>query len=115
MITGIHLNHLPFWLGGSLFERLPVWVTNGLGVNFYFGGTSLLIVVGVAMDTVYADRGAAYHAPLRWIYAAQRTHSRGGGTGHEEAKFQGFRVSRFPSVTVLVRTLKLCNFETWRR
>ena len=41
-----------FWLGGSVFERLPVWVTNGLGVNFYFGGTSLLIVVGVAMDTV---------------------------------------------------------------
>ena len=31
---------------------LPTWVTNGLGVNFYFGGTSLLIVVGVAMDTV---------------------------------------------------------------
>jgi preprotein translocase subunit SecY len=52
MITGVHLNHLPVWLGGSLFERLPVWVTNGLGVNFYFGGTSLLIVVGVAMDTV---------------------------------------------------------------
>ena len=25
---------------------------NGLGVQFYFGGTSLLIVVGVAMDTV---------------------------------------------------------------
>ena len=52
MITGIHLNHLPLWLGGGLFERLPTWVTNGLGVNFYFGGTSLLIVVGVAMDTV---------------------------------------------------------------
>jgi preprotein translocase subunit SecY len=52
LITGIHLNHLPFWLGGSLFERLPVWVTNGFGFNFYFGGTSLLIVVGVAMDTV---------------------------------------------------------------
>ena len=52
MITGIHLNHLPLWLGGGLFEKLPVWVTNGLGVNFYFGGTSLLIVVGVAMDTV---------------------------------------------------------------
>jgi preprotein translocase subunit SecY len=52
LITGIHLNHLPFWLGGSFFEKLPVWVTNGLGVNFYFGGTSLLIVVGVAMDTV---------------------------------------------------------------
>jgi len=52
MIAGIRLNHLPVWLGGSLFANLPVWVTNGLGVNFYFGGTSLLIVVGVAMDTV---------------------------------------------------------------
>jgi preprotein translocase subunit SecY len=52
MIAGIHLNHLPVWLGGNLFEHLPTWVTNGLGVTFYFGGTSLLIVVGVAMDTV---------------------------------------------------------------
>ncbi len=51
MITGIHLNHLPGAVG-SFFERLPAWVTNGLGVTFYFGGTSLLIVVGVAMDTV---------------------------------------------------------------
>jgi preprotein translocase subunit SecY len=52
LMTGIHLNHLPFWLGGTLFEKLPVWMTNGMGVTFYFGGTSLLIVVGVAMDTV---------------------------------------------------------------
>jgi preprotein translocase subunit SecY len=52
MIAGIHLNHLPVWLGGGFFEKLPTWVTNGLGVTFYFGGTSLLIVVGVAMDTV---------------------------------------------------------------
>ncbi len=51
MITGIHLNHLPGALG-SFFERLPAWITSGLNVNFYFGGTSLLIVVGVAMDTV---------------------------------------------------------------
>jgi preprotein translocase subunit SecY len=50
MIAGIKLNHL--LLVGRLFEGLPTWVTNGLGVNFYFGGTSLLIVVGVAMDTV---------------------------------------------------------------
>ena len=50
MISGIHLNHLPFI--GRLFESLPAWTTNGLGVNFYFGGTSLLIVVGVAMDTI---------------------------------------------------------------
>ncbi len=51
MIAGIHLNHLPGALG-TFFERLPTWMTNGLGVTFYFGGTSLLIVVGVAMDTV---------------------------------------------------------------
>jgi preprotein translocase subunit SecY len=51
MIAGIHLNHLPGAVG-AFFERLPTWLTNGLGVTFYFGGTSLLIVVGVAMDTV---------------------------------------------------------------
>ncbi|HXE89694.1 MAG TPA: preprotein translocase subunit SecY [Terriglobales bacterium] len=51
LITGIHLHHLPGALG-AFFERMPNWVLNGLGLNFYFGGTSLLIVVGVAMDTV---------------------------------------------------------------
>ena len=50
LISGIHFNHLP--LIGAAFDHLPSWTTNGLGVNFYFGGTSLLIVVGVAMDTV---------------------------------------------------------------
>ena len=51
MIAGLRLNHL-WGPVGAFFERLPNWVTNGLGVNFYFGGTSLLIVVGVAMDTI---------------------------------------------------------------
>jgi preprotein translocase subunit SecY len=50
LISGIHFNHL--WLVGRYFDTLPTWMTQGLGVNFYFGGTSLLIVVGVAMDTV---------------------------------------------------------------
>jgi preprotein translocase subunit SecY len=50
LISGIHLNNL--WLVGGFFERLPTWVTHGLNFTFYFGGTSLLIVVGVAMDTV---------------------------------------------------------------
>jgi preprotein translocase subunit SecY len=50
LISGIHLNDL--WLVGGFFEKLPTWVTHGLNVSFYFGGTSLLIVVGVAMDTV---------------------------------------------------------------
>jgi preprotein translocase subunit SecY len=53
MISGIHLQHLPVWLGGNWFDQ-HMWrfVLDGLGVQFYFGGTSLLIVVGVAMDTV---------------------------------------------------------------
>jgi preprotein translocase subunit SecY len=50
LISGIHFNHI--WLIGSFFDRLPTFVTNGFGFTFYFGGTSLLIVVGVAMDTV---------------------------------------------------------------
>ena len=51
MIAGIRLHHLPV-VGGWFDTVMPQWVLNGLGVNFYFGGTSLLIVVGVAMDTV---------------------------------------------------------------
>jgi preprotein translocase subunit SecY len=51
MIAGIHLDHIP-WIGPRIFSGLPTWMLHGLGVNFYFGGTSLLIVVGVAMDTV---------------------------------------------------------------
>lgn len=53
MISGIHLHHLPAWLGGQFIDaNFPRWLLEGLGVQFYFGGTSLLIVVGVAMDTV---------------------------------------------------------------
>ncbi len=51
MISGIHLHHLPL-LGSWVDEHFPRLILEGLGVNFYFGGTSLLIVVGVAMDTV---------------------------------------------------------------
>jgi preprotein translocase subunit SecY len=45
------LQHL--WLVGNWFDQ-HMWrfVLDGLNVQFYFGGTSLLIVVGVAMDTV---------------------------------------------------------------
>jgi preprotein translocase subunit SecY len=53
MLAGLRVNHLPTWLGGAWFDaNLPAWLLHGLNVNFYFGGTSLLIVVGVAMDTV---------------------------------------------------------------
>src|SRR5580692_1584270 len=52
MIAGIHLDHLGWGIGGWFDRHFPVWFLKGLGVQFYFGGTSLLIVVGVAMDTV---------------------------------------------------------------
>ena len=53
MLAGLRLNHFPVWLGGNWFDsHMPTWLLHGLNVNFYFGGTSLLIVVGVAMDTV---------------------------------------------------------------
>ncbi|MGH7869664.1 MAG: preprotein translocase subunit SecY [Candidatus Dormibacteraceae bacterium] len=53
MLAGLRLNHLPVWLGGGWFDaHLPTWLLHGLNVHFFFGGTSLLIVVEVAMDTI---------------------------------------------------------------
>ena len=52
MITGIHLHHLPGTVGAWFDAHAWRFVLEGLNVTFYFGGTSLLIVVGVAMDTV---------------------------------------------------------------
>lgn len=51
LISGFKVATIPF-IGPGLDAVLPVWFTQGLGVKFFFGGTSLLIVVGVAMDTV---------------------------------------------------------------
>jgi preprotein translocase subunit SecY len=51
LIAGFKVATIPF-IGPTLDAFLPRWFTEGLGVKFYFGGTSLLIVVGVAMDTV---------------------------------------------------------------
>jgi preprotein translocase subunit SecY len=52
LIAGVHVAQLPFGAGAALDRWLPLWFTEGMGLNFYFGGTSLLIVVGVAMDTM---------------------------------------------------------------
>ena len=52
MISGIKLQHLPGFLGSFMDAHAPRFLLEGLNVNFYFGGTSLLIVVGVAMDTI---------------------------------------------------------------
>lgn len=51
LIAGFKVATIPF-IGPTLDAFLPRWFTEGLGVKFFFGGTSLLIVVGVAMDTV---------------------------------------------------------------
>jgi preprotein translocase subunit SecY len=51
LINGFKVAPIPF-IGDELDAVMPRWFTDGLGVQFFFGGTSLLIIVGVAMDTV---------------------------------------------------------------
>jgi preprotein translocase subunit SecY len=56
MLSGFKVARLPLvgpWLD-SWVSTTPglSWIPTGMGYQFYFGGTSLLILVGVAMDTV---------------------------------------------------------------
>src|SRR5437588_2477 len=56
MLSGFKVGRLPLfgaWLE-SFVSTTPGlgWIPTGMGYQFYFGGTSLLILVGVAMDTV---------------------------------------------------------------
>jgi preprotein translocase subunit SecY len=51
LISGFRVAPIPF-IGDWLDAALPKFITEGMNVQFFFGGTSLLIVVGVAMDTV---------------------------------------------------------------
>jgi preprotein translocase subunit SecY len=51
LITGFRVAPIPF-IGDWLDAALPRFITEGMGVTFYFGGTTLLIIVGVAMDTI---------------------------------------------------------------
>jgi preprotein translocase subunit SecY len=51
LMSGFKVAPIPF-IGDWLDAALPKFITEGMNVTFYFGGTSLLIVVGVAMDTV---------------------------------------------------------------
>ena len=50
-LNGFKVAPIPL-IGEWLDARLPRVITQGLNVNYYFGGTTILIVVGVAMDTV---------------------------------------------------------------
>jgi preprotein translocase subunit SecY len=51
LISGFRVQILP-WIGPAIEPYVPNLLTQGLNVKFFFGGTALLIVVGVAMDTV---------------------------------------------------------------
>jgi preprotein translocase subunit SecY len=56
MLQGIAFQQIP-WIGPTIDEWLranilTAWLATGMGLAFQFGGTSLLIVVGVAMDTM---------------------------------------------------------------
>lgn len=56
MLSGFKFGRLPLiggWLESSI-STVPglSWILTGMNYQFYFGGTSLLILVGVAMDTV---------------------------------------------------------------
>jgi preprotein translocase subunit SecY len=51
MLGGFKVEPIPF-IGDWLDAKLPTFITQGMNVQFYFGGTTLLILVGVAMDTV---------------------------------------------------------------
>jgi preprotein translocase subunit SecY len=51
LITGFKVAPIPV-IGERLDAILPDWFTQGMNLQFYFGGTTLLIIVGVAMDTV---------------------------------------------------------------
>jgi preprotein translocase subunit SecY len=51
LIAGFQVAPIPF-IGDWLDAALPQFITQGMNVPFFFGGTSLLIVVGVSMDTV---------------------------------------------------------------
>jgi preprotein translocase subunit SecY len=51
LLVGIKVSSIPF-VGATLDQYLPSLLINGIGIDFYFGGTSLLIIVGVAMDFV---------------------------------------------------------------
>jgi preprotein translocase subunit SecY len=56
LLSGFKVARLPFIGPGvdAFFSATPGlnWIPTGLGYQFFFGGTSLLILVGVAMDTI---------------------------------------------------------------
>ena len=56
ILSGIHLQTLPY-IGDFINQYFPKFILQGANVQFYFGGTSLIIVVGVAIDLVSKIEG----------------------------------------------------------
>ncbi len=54
IVNGLQLDFLPAWMGGNIFAHLPTVINKGTQVRLAaeLGGTSLLIVVSVALDFV---------------------------------------------------------------
>ena len=52
LLTGFKVAPIPFIGETARRDHCRGSSPQGMGVQFYFGGTSLLIIVGVAMDTV---------------------------------------------------------------
>ena len=48
LMNGFKVQGIPF-IGNFLDANLPKFITQGLQTDLYFGGTSILIVVGVAV------------------------------------------------------------------
>ncbi|HKV41069.1 MAG TPA: preprotein translocase subunit SecY [Blastocatellia bacterium] len=56
MMQGVQLQYIPK-IGAAIDAvlrgtPLTKWITTGVGIQFLFGGTSILIIIGVAMDTM---------------------------------------------------------------
>ncbi len=69
-------------LGGAIYVSavcvLPTILVMRFNVPFYFGGTALLIVVGVAIDTIGQIRDSFADPQLRGLHEARARSSRGG-------------------------------------
>ena len=66
---------IPF-IGERLDAVLPKFVTEGMGIPFYFGGTSLLIIVVVTMD--FMTQVQAYMMSQQYESLLKKANFKGG-------------------------------------
>jgi preprotein translocase subunit SecY len=78
LISGVNLTQLPY-IGDRLDASLPSFITRGMGVPFYFGGTSLLIIVVVTMD--FMSQVQAYVMTHQYESLLRKANFKGGLPG----------------------------------